>query len=269
MGKLHKLAGLFFILGFFLPKLCAAAVLDTVGVDYGTPGDAFANALLPGQTGAVFFSFKNSSNENLREIDFQVNPGVCISGAESNLRIPLIAPGETVRLDRGLEIGIDRTCARGSEAQILFFGDYQTERGELGRVWSEAKFSIAPIPEVSFLQENIGLRIPDRATVNYRFTIPLDIPIAQIGLFLALDHSYLSDLRIHIIHPSGQGVELPNRSGDGSNLEIRYGLGGTPLPQFSAFRNLRSLGNWEVRIQDTASGDAGVLNKVGLRILPN
>ncbi len=106
-----------------------------------------------------------------------------------------------------------------------------------------------------------GLAIPDNNTQG----ISSDIDITPAGnlqsivVDVDITHSYIGDLRIDLIAPSGELVRLHNKEGGGKNdIKRSYDvdttadlndLGGTPVQ-----------GTWRLSVRDSARVDVGTLN---------
>ena len=104
------------------------------------------------------------------------------------------------------------------------------------------------------------------------------IDVDQIGLVddvdvqIALTHTWIGDLTISLVNPSGTNVALHSQSGgDADDINTVYdddgGAGTTaPASPLSAFDGQNALGDWTLTVQDTVGGDSGVLNLWGLDI---
>lgn len=116
-------------------------------------------------------------------------------------------------------------------------------------------------------------------------TVPISVngafTVGSLELQLALSHTYVSDLRIRLIAPSGQAVTLFQRRGgstdnlavtfaDDANLSVSQ-VSGSISGRFkgeqalSAFRGIQAQGTWQLEITDYAYYDAGTLQSATLR----
>lgn len=110
--------------------------------------------------------------------------------------------------------------------------------------------------------------IPDNRSGGVIDTIQCDknTQISDIKVRLDISHSYIGDLRVTLIAPSGVAVVLHNRSGGNTdNLQRLYSVQNTP--------NLRSLvgqataGEWQLQVEDLAAADVGHLRNWSLQLL--
>ncbi|MDH3601160.1 MAG: proprotein convertase P-domain-containing protein [Candidatus Tectomicrobia bacterium] len=80
-----------------------------------------------------------------------------------------------------------------------------------------------------------------------------------------IKHTYIRDLMVELIAPSGDSVIVHNRSGGSADDIVRaYDLMST-----AALENLLGQaiqGNWSLRIRDLEGQDAGTLEKWALRL---
>ncbi|MDF0717615.1 zinc-dependent metalloprotease family protein [Muricauda sp. 334s03] len=102
-----------------------------------------------------------------------------------------------------------------------------------------------------------------------------DLPISDVNVNLELDHTYLEDLIITLISPSGTRVALiSNTCGEANNINAVFddegapivcgddpAISGTvaPLGSLASLKGESILGEWILEIQDTAASDGGSL----------
>ncbi|NHF60638.1 T9SS type A sorting domain-containing protein [Flavobacteriaceae bacterium TP-CH-4] len=112
-------------------------------------------------------------------------------------------------------------------------------------------------------------------TVTSKITFFEDLPLADLDINLELDHSYLEDLVITLISPSGTSVALiSNSCGDLQDIDVTFdddansftcsgtpAISGTvkPVGALSTFNGESILGEWTLQISDTAPADGGFL----------
>jgi subtilisin-like proprotein convertase family protein len=112
--------------------------------------------------------------------------------------------------------------------------------------------------------------IPDNNPVGITSVIALDKPGSVRSLKLAVDitHTYIGDLRIELVAPSGRSVIVYGQlGGNQDNLVVSYDSS-TPLSPLSGLVGQSIKGNWTLRIADLASVDVGTLNTWSLEIMP-
>ncbi|MEM9078543.1 MAG: reprolysin-like metallopeptidase [Bacteroidota bacterium] len=109
-----------------------------------------------------------------------------------------------------------------------------------------------------------------------------DLPVADVNVTLVLNHTFVGDLVINLISPSGTKVALiANTCGDLNNINAIFDdsgnelicsgnpvISGTvrPLGDLSAFNGESPSGEWILEVQDTAPGDGGVIEDFSLEI---
>ncbi len=130
--------------------------------------------------------------------------------------------------------------------------------------------------------------IPDRSTVNVGVTVPVSsvvngFTVTDVNVTVTLTHTYMSDLRIYLISPSGTTVQLFNRRGGSANnmngttfndeAATTISAGAAPFsgsfrPEqaLSAFDGQNPVGTWTLRVQDMSRTDVGTINAISLSI---
>ncbi len=119
-------------------------------------------------------------------------------------------------------------------------------------------------------------------TVSSKIMVFDDLPLADVNVALNIEHSFLSDLIISLISPSGTEVILTSNSCSSlSNINAVFddeaapfvcsgdpGISGTvkPLGSLASFNGESSFGEWTLLIRDTASADGGSINGFSLEI---
>lgn len=109
-----------------------------------------------------------------------------------------------------------------------------------------------------------------------------DLPVADVNVQLDIEHSYLSDLIIRLISPSGTSVILTaNSCGDSQNINATFdddapalscgtnpGISGAvkPLGSLASFNGESTLGTWILEVSDTQAADGGQINGFSLDI---
>ncbi len=115
---------------------------------------------------------------------------------------------------------------------------------------------------------------------NIDFTVPDSFTIADLNVNLSINHTYVSDLRIRLISPSGTSVQLVNRrAGSSDNIRVTFDdeatasiasattLNGTFRPEqaLSAFDGRNASGRWRLEVVDNARLDVGTFNSIQLQ----
>ena len=112
-----------------------------------------------------------------------------------------------------------------------------------------------------------ALAIPDNNASGIRNTIHIDETdsLASITVSIDISHTFIGDLRLTLIAPSGRSVLLHDRNG-GSTVNIRRGYDATSTPGLSALTGQPIQGDWVLWVQDLAAVDSGTLNRWELEI---
>lgn len=163
--------------------------------------------------------------------------------------------------------------------------------GCFGSFSSPFRFTTGQQNCVNASSTNVPLTISATGTptINSTLTIPAgsNVTITDINVTISLVHSYISDLTLTLISPSGTQVQLVSgQCGASSNLNATFddsgtvilcgtglAISGTVLPSqpLSAFNGQSSQGNWTLRVFDSFNADGGSLNTWSLNIcsIPN
>lgn len=108
-------------------------------------------------------------------------------------------------------------------------------------------------------------KIPDADPTGISSVITIDQPgiIRTAKVSLDISHTFIGDLRLELLSPSGRRVILQNQlGGDGDDLVITYKSGpGSPL---TGLIGESIQGNWMLRVADLAGQDAGTLKSWGV-----
>lgn len=202
----------------------------------------------------------------------------------SDLVVHLISPnGEKAELHN----------IRGWEENICKTYDANTTKGLRSLLMKEAHgiwtLSVADTKwQHKGILENWGLELavmsPENKVIRQEIKPVEDIPdknadgiessimiyenkkIADVKVEVDITHSYIPDLIINCISPSGTWVRLHNKEGvlDKDNIEKCYTTQNTP--QLRQFLGENTKGKWVLKVADLNLKDYGKLNKWGLEI---
>jgi subtilisin-like proprotein convertase family protein/subtilisin family serine protease len=114
-----------------------------------------------------------------------------------------------------------------------------------------------------------GLRIPDNDPTGIVSQIGLSHggQVKAIAVKVAISHTYIQDLTVQLIAPSGKAILLHNRTGGSQdNIEQVY----TPTTHLLLANFIGEViaGNWQLVVADHAGADIGKLNQWELEIQP-
>ena len=142
------------------------------------------------------------------------------------------------------------------------------DTGKLNRWSIEAVVEVEA--EIVVGQAVPNLVIPDNNTVGVSSNIMINQPgsVDRLKVSIDITHTYIGDLRIELVSPTGRSVLLHSQlGGDKDNLVVTYDSA-APLSPLSALVRQPMQGNWSLRIADLANLDNGTLNKWLLEIVP-
>ena len=112
------------------------------------------------------------------------------------------------------------------------------------------------------------LEIPDNSSQGVSSAIGIGESGAVEDLEVSVDivHTYIGDLVVELVAPSGQSAILHNRSGRGKdNLKMVYDFNTTSALETLVGQNIN--GDWLLKIMDLADADTGTLEKWALKIV--
>jgi len=118
-----------------------------------------------------------------------------------------------------------------------------------------------------FERDGIALAIPD--TDRAEFSMPLESTglVGGLSIAIRITHTYIGDLVVTLLDPTGAAVTLHNREGGSTqNIDKIYGSGGAAINQDAVMLHEVN-GTWKLRIDDQAGDDVGTLDYVKLTIL--
>jgi len=118
------------------------------------------------------------------------------------------------------------------------------------------------------VEESPGVMIPDNnsAGIERSLNVSANASVKEIEVGMDITHSYISDLIVNLVAPSGSVTTLHSRSGgDADNIIKTY--------DFNNNVNLRALigqqaqGTWKLKVSDVVGQDVGKLNKWSVKII--
>jgi len=158
-----------------------------------------------------------------------------------------------------------------------------TNCGE-GVFGSANSFTTLPVNCKMKSAKDTPVTISSTGTPTVRSTIMVidDLPIADINVMVNIEHSFLSDLVISLISPSGTEVILTSNScSQLENIDAVFddaaasflcngnpGISGTvkPLGSLASLNGESSFGEWTLLVRDTAPADGGFISDFTLDI---
>jgi subtilisin-like proprotein convertase family protein len=117
------------------------------------------------------------------------------------------------------------------------------------------------------VEEAPGVTIPDNDATGIarQLNVAGDGRIADVAVDLDITHTYIGDLSVALVAPSGTRIPLHERAGkDADNLIRAYTVATTPA--LAALRGQAVQGAWRLLVADLDARDVGKLNRWGIRI---
>lgn len=266
------------------------------------------NAVSPGTYPITVTSTSTSVTQNV-ELTLVINDGnfsaitlLAPTDAQTDvsIRTGLSWEANDLYAEYDVEIATDVGFASIVESATVPFNFYQTTnliaeteyfwrvrpRNNCGTGTFSSPFSFTTIQlDCTTVQPNdLPLEISAVGTSTITSTVQFsqDLPIADINVNLQLSHTFLSDLIIDLIAPSGTRVTLISTNcGDLDNLNAVFDDDGTdivcsgnpaisgtvsPLGSLASLIGESTLGEWTLEIRDVANGDGGALETFELEV---
>jgi M6 family metalloprotease-like protein len=138
--------------------------------------------------------------------------------------------------------------------------------GRLNRWDIEIQFE--PTGQVAQGESSPNLSIPDNTPTGISSTIAIaeSGTVKKISVGVVIAHTYIGDLIVEIVAPSGQSVTLHNMSG-GNKENLRMTYDQTSTPAIEALVGQSIQGNWSLRVKDLQQQDTGNLEKWSLQLM--
>lgn len=140
------------------------------------------------------------------------------------------------------------------------------DRGRLER-WA-LELDVEPVPGLH-LEAEPGVAIPDDDPGGVTSSLVVDPPVsvARVEVDVDITHSYVGDLLVTLVSPSGRIVVLHDR-GDAHADNIIRAYTGSDVEALSRLRGEPAQGTWTLKVADLEGADTGKLNRWSLRIIP-
>lgn len=197
-----------------------------------------------------------------------------------DLTVTLVAPnGQSVRVhDRngGASANLKRTWSTADTAALAMLtgvpitGDWRLKVRDVAvaDVGQLKKWTLTITPRVANTvtrSDVAGVPIPDNATVGVKRKLAVDAvgTLVDIAVDVDITHSYIGDLTVDLVAPSGTRIPLHKRAGGSADNLIREWSSAGNL---SSLIGTRSDGDWVLEVADVAAADVGKLNRWGIRL---
>jgi len=121
---------------------------------------------------------------------------------------------------------------------------------------------------VTSLSENAGVTIPDNNVAGIERTLnAVDAGMVdEVEVGIDITHTFIGDLSVTLVSPSGTSVNLHQRAGgNADNLIKTYSA--TTTPSLQTLRGQPAQGTWWLKVADLEGADVGKLNTWSLKIV--
>lgn len=143
------------------------------------------------------------------------------------------------------------------------------ERRDVGRLnsWS-IEVGYEPAEQAFEDQSDPDLEIPDNdpAGANDAIAVTASGALADVAVNVDIEHSFIRDLQVELVAPSGHSAMLHNRTG-GSSDDIHRAYSVDDTPNLENLLGQSVEGDWTLRIKDLERRDVGRLKHWSLRIV--
>lgn len=132
------------------------------------------------------------------------------------------------------------------------------------------KFTVGPVAVGTGLRGEAvpALSIPDNSPAGVESAITITQPgnVAGVNVNVDITHSYIGDLVVQLVSPSGKVATLHDRTGSGADNIIKtFSFNATPA--LAALAGEPIQGRWLLKVSDTAGQDVGKLNRWSLDLI--
>jgi subtilisin-like proprotein convertase family protein len=209
------------------------------------------------------------TSERPTPVDVQVSCDVewlAVNGSTDPFNATLVGVGDNV----------DAIVSISDAAESMEAGVYTGHVNFVNMTSGEGNTSreiILEVGRVVYAATDVPQPIDDYQVIESTIDVGDFYCVGDVNVDLDVTHTYIGDLSIDLIAPSGVIVRLHNRTG-GSDEDIvtTYDEQGGTMPDgpgsLADFSYAGVNGTWTLRIEDHAGGDQGTLNAWALRIVP-
>ena len=184
-----------------------------------------------------------------------------INITQNSSTYPDIASNGTGTSNSAYIFSVASNCPVGHE--VTFTLDITADGGYSNQV----TFTLV-IGWATYNSSDTPISISDNSTITSTIHVDKDCTINDILVGVDISHTYIADLIVKLVSPSGTQVYLHNLSG-GSTNDIKTSYDDLTAPDgpgtMSDFDGESALGDWTLYVGDHAGGDVGTLNSWELK----
>lgn len=119
------------------------------------------------------------------------------------------------------------------------------------------------------IEDAPGITIPDNnpSGIERSLQVAASGNVGNVSVSVDITHSFISDLSVTLIPPTGANIPLHSRSGGSQDNIIKTYTPAT-TPALASLRGIAVQGAWRLQVADVAASDLGKLNRWKLQIEP-
>jgi extracellular elastinolytic metalloproteinase len=131
------------------------------------------------------------------------------------------------------------------------------------------ELDLASVPQVASGEASPALAIPDANPAGVRSTIAIAGAgtVGSIKVGLNLSHTFIGDLKVELVSPTGRRAVLHDRKGGGNN-DIVSTFDSSTSPGLAALAGEPVAGQWALEVRDLEAADVGRLNRWSIELTP-
>lgn len=235
--------------------------LTVTGVDFGDVQNPDNGGFGPGEQGKIFITVTNTGNDRIVNAKLSPVANKCIAAINGSVVIPVLNPGDKVRIAQPLNVTLNNECANDAFALFDIRGAYQGI-SSLGLA-AQGQFVVGRYGTFEFNNPTVGLAIPDQSEVALPFEVANVNVLKNLNLNVKVTHTYVGDLIINLVAPDGTTVTLRNKEGGGDdNMDLNLN---DSFQAFQAIYGKNAVGTWKLIFKDTAKSDTGTVDSVSIK----
>lgn len=156
----------------------------------------------------------------------------------------------------------------GSWSPWFGFGKVDAEAAVAAAIALRGGAAPAPGGNVT-ASSSVIARIPDNDPNGVEQSLRLNGAgnVGTVSLDIDIVHTYIGDLTVTLIAPSGQSVRIHDRNG-GASANLKRSWSNADTAPLAALNGVAITGDWRLRVCDVAAADVGQLRKWTLSIAP-
>lgn len=235
----------------------ARVKLNVVQVDFGDPVNPGIGGFAPGEEGDVYLTLKNDGLETLSNGKLTGEVTNCFEDIKGELKIDELTPGVTVRLLTPLRAVLNSNCSVGDIAKFPVKGTYESFVTNID-IDAAASFLIGKIGMTEYFDGDLSVKIPDNSLIRHKFDLNNVVSIGEISVHVKIDHTYIGDISVTLIHPDGTRTLLRKPSG-GSTDNLDKIFTSSDHVELKKLLKRSAVGAWKLEVKDHSRRDTGKL----------